>query len=139
MRILIGSFLALAVLGFSACNKKPVQESPDVYEPSELALLMHAMEAENLRLRDSILAGSEELPFPKAFTHLTEAKPTQEGTINTDFHAHANAYKLAMERLEFGEGPITTRYNVGIQACVNCHNSFCNGPIPRIKKLFISG
>ncbi|MBI1306057.1 MAG: hypothetical protein GC181_05525 [Bacteroidetes bacterium] len=134
--IILVSLIALV----AACNKKPVQqqEAPDIYEPSELALLMRKMEFENQLLRKQILEGADSFTFPSAYKNLTSSKPTTPGTVNQTFKEHSAAYALVMEQLQSGDSSMTYRFNKGVDACIDCHHSFCGGPIPRIEKLRIT-
>jgi len=121
----------------ASCFNKQKVEEPDMYEPSELALLMRQMEAENLSLRRAILE-DDSLIFPQAYHHLNTSRPTQEGTIDENFKAFSAAYTQSMNNLQEGDSNIVYRFNQGVQACVSCHQQFCGGPIERIQQLIIT-
>ena len=108
-----------------------------VYQPSELALLMRKM-YENLKVvgeqihseqpvSDSLLLGYEAM-----FT----AEPTNPDEIDEKFYGFARGW--IMELHAFDSNRTQENYNNLMSACVHCHESYCPGPIPKIKRLRIA-
>ena len=135
--------LFLFFLGFGCKESKQEvdKEKPkyDLYEPSEMALLMEYMYEYNLNLKKDIQAGNIPTEFPNKFLEINTAEMT------TTFHRDANFENfsklfLNTEREIFNKEstlPFKDRYNNMVNVCISCHQTSCTGPIPRIKKLLI--
>lgn len=145
MRIL--AFLMLVFL--VSCNSFEEKETtkkidkkfvPDMYEASEMTLLMRSMYDVNEEFKKDILAGKSPGEFPKDFLKIFTAKLTDDKPYNETFRAFSKVY-IDNERAIFdatSEIPIKERYNNAINTCISCHTTECVGPIPRIEKLLIN-
>ena len=109
----------------------------EMYEMSEMAALMEQMYVDNLRLKDRIIKGDTVGKFPQHFTKIHSAVMS-DGKDNDDFFkVQAKKFIQAQELIYKDPVNAKAHFNDGIQACLNCHEQKCGGPIPRIKKLFI--
>ena len=109
----------------------------DMYEMSEMASLMEQMYKDNEKLKVRIQKGDTIGKFPNHFMKIHAAVMTDEQENDAFFKAQAanfiNAQKLIYEDPKNAK----EHFNAGIDACVQCHEVKCGGPIPRIKKLYI--
>ena len=123
-----------------SCDKKETTDSSkkfDMYEMSEMALLMEQMYKDNENLKERIQKGDTIGKFPNHFLKIHASVMTDEQENDAFFKAQAanfiNSQKLIYEDPKNAK----QHFNAGIDACVQCHEVKCGGPIPRIKKLYI--
>lgn len=108
-----------------------------MYEMSEMSLLMEQMFADNMRLKKRIMAGEAVGKFPEHFNQIHKAKMTDPAENDDFFQEQAHAY-LAAQRLIYDDPTQAKKhFNSGVDACIQCHEAKCAGPIERIKKLYI--
>lgn len=122
-----------------SCAKEKHEGKKDfqMYEMSEMAALMEQMYVDNLRLKDRIIKGDTIGKFPQHFIKIHSAVMS-DGKDNDDFFKiQAKKFIQAQELIYNDPVNAKAHFNDGIQACLNCHEQKCGGPIPRIKKLFI--
>ncbi len=137
------------VFSFVSCNNsekfdKPVKGEEefvfDMYEPSEMTLLMRSMYVFHEELKKEILAGNTPDKFPKEFLNIFKASLTDDKPQNEIFKEYSKMY-IDNERAIFNEAselPLKHRYNNAINTCISCHTTECVGPISRIEKLLIN-
>jgi hypothetical protein len=136
------------VLGFFACQKKEekkIEEKKcdgkekklEMYQMSEMAALMEQMYVENKRLKERIQKGDTIGSFPKYFLKIHTAKFTDETDNDLFFKEKAREYITAQQLIYSDSKNAKEHFNVGVDACLKCHENKCGGPIPRIKKLYI--
>lgn len=139
--IAIATTLSLAI----ACNNTEPSETPSkpkakTYTDSQLTLYMRGMEVEAKQWREQIIAG-QSLSLPVGILDsIRSAEPT-EGKIKDreKFEAHAAFFQQHIDSLELAPTEqLSSQYNLMVTACIDCHQSFCPGPIKRIKKLYIA-
>ncbi len=142
------SFLFI-VFSFVSCNNsgnlEKIDKSEeefvfDMYEPSEMTLLMRSMYEINEELKKKILAGNTPDKFPKEFLNIFMASLTDNKPQNEIFKAYSKVF-IDKEREIFNEAnelPLKQRYNSTINTCISCHSTECVGPITRIEKLLIN-
>jgi hypothetical protein len=139
------SFILLiaSLFVFASCSNQ-VQEKEEVvedimYEPSELAQIMHSSEAMLEIFKSKIEKG--EVPFSpdRSYKKILTAQSTEEGMKDSLFYANATPFINAMDSvnniIDMSNSKVV--FNAAVQACLNCHANSCGGPIPRIRKLFI--
>lgn len=143
MRLICYLFFLIFLVSCDSKKKESVNTPPqmifDVYEPSEMALLMNEMYDIQDRIKNDIL---NEIPleeFPQDFLKIHTAQLSDFKGRNQNFKAFSH---LFVERVEFlfedsNEILLKQRYNDVINLCISCHQTECTGPIPRIKKLLI--
>ena len=147
--ILLCSF---ALLSFS-CDKKADEKATDkeacetdskvnkdgfeMYEMSEMAALMEQMYVDNQRLKERIIKGDTIGKFPQHFIRIHKAVMTDETDKDAFFEEQAAKFIKAQELIYEDPKNAKEHFNNGIDACIQCHEVKCGGPIPKIKKLYI--
>lgn len=120
----------------------PAMQNPSQLNPngdSELALLMRSMTVYMETIRDSV---QKEAPFPDCpteFEALMVAKET-EGMIKdrNHFNAYADQWLSDLNQVCTSTGGNRVKaYERLRSSCLNCHQSYCQGPIPKIQRLSI--
>lgn len=140
-------FVFLAVIFFSSCNSKKEEikdktvdnsEEFEMYQMSEMAALMEQMYVDNERLKERIIKGDTVGQFPQHFTKIHEAVLTDETDKDAFFKEQAAKFIKAQELIYEDPKNAKEHFNNGVNACIECHQVKCGGPIPRIKKLYIN-
>jgi cytochrome c553 len=110
-----------------------------MYESKPLALLMLDMYDESALWKEAILADSFDIEIPVDFYGIYSVEATDRAVRNDVFMAQADAYLKAVKDLvEMSkEKQQVKKFNSTIDACVSCHQVFCQGPIDKIKHLYI--
>ncbi len=140
--------LAVASLLYCSCQKKTEslegkvdsvatagRKSFEMYELSEMAMLMEQMYVDNQRLKERIEKGEAVGEFPSHFAKIHEAVMTDPTENDQFFRDNANLFLSAQEMIYKDPDNAREHYSNAIQACISCHEVKCSGPIPRIKKL----
>lgn len=132
---------------FISCEKKVEKTVEDemvkadkkfeMYEMSEMSLLMEQMYVDNERLKARIQNGDTIGEFPNHFMRIHKSAMTDDKE-NDEFFKEQAALFIKAQKLIY-EDPENAKehFNNGIDACLKCHQVKCGGPIPRIKKLYI--
>ncbi len=138
------SLIVSAVLVAAACQKKSsknetTSEKPVMYKTSELAELMRNMYSDNTLIKEQLLKGEWPDSFPSYFAQLHTAKATDPSDINPTYKGLADEYLKRFEALKVAHKDERIElYNDLVNGCLSCHQVFCSGPIPKIKKLLIN-
>lgn len=111
------------------------KKSFEMYELSEMALLMEQMYVDNQRLKERIEKGEAVGEFPSHFAKIHEAIMTDPTENDQFFKDNAQLFLAAQELIYKDPENAKEHYSNAIQACISCHEVKCSGPIPRIKKL----
>lgn len=143
--ILVLLFLALSVLSCQKKEEKATEEKCEpktekkleMYQMSEMAALMEQMYVDNQRLKDRIIKGDTIGQFPQHFMKIHKAVMTDESDNDAFFKEQATKFIKAQELIYKDPKNAKTHFNNGVDACIQCHQQKCGGPIPRIKKLYI--
>lgn len=143
--ILVVLFLALSVISCQKAAEKAVEEKCEpgkekkleMYQMSEMAALMEQMYVDNLRLKERIQKGDTIGQFPQHFLKIHKAVMTDESDNDTFFKEQAAKFIKAQEMIYKDPTNAAAHFNTGVDACIQCHQQKCGGPIPRIKKLYI--
>jgi len=114
------------------------QCSPTIKDPNNpkpMALMMRTMVENAQKMREKILAGEslDSTSFP--FIRFYLAEPTDPSVREPQFFENARLFQVAYKELFRHPKEQKKYYNLMIQGCVNCHESYCSGPLRRIKKL----
>ena len=121
-----------------ACAKDSVKEKKfEMYEMSEMAALMEQMYVDNERLKNRIIKGDTIGKFPQHFVKIHKAVMTDETDKDAFFDEQAAKFIKAQELIYEDPKNAKEHFNNGIDACIQCHEVKCGGPIPKIKKLYI--
>jgi len=109
----------------------------EMYQMSEMAALMEQMYVDNQRLKERIQNGEKIGEFPQHFLKIHKAVMT-DSTENDDFFKQQAAKFIKAQEMIYKDAKNAKQhFNAGIDACIQCHQQKCGGPIPRIKKLYI--
>ncbi|NHN24224.1 hypothetical protein FIA58_000915 [Flavobacterium jejuense] len=138
-------YLLLVVITFYiGCNQKNEnndmpneKEAFDMYEFSQMAGLMEQMYAENKKIKESIEKGESIGEFPEYFSTIYEAELTDKKDRDSFFNQQARIFIEAQQLIYENDENVKDHFNLAIDACIQCHQQKCLGPIPRIKKLYI--
>lgn len=116
-------------------KKQPLNPNGD----SELAILMRTMMDSGKKMKNEIENNQPISPYPAEIKNMTTAKPT-EGMIDDRnvFNGFANFHIATMDSVYLKGVNPKIQFNHLVTSCVNCHESYCHGPIPTIKQLYIS-
>lgn len=110
-----------------------------MYESKPLALLMLQMHEESADWKEAILKDSFNIEFPADFYGIYTVEATDSTVRNEVFMSQADVYLKAVKELveTSKEKKQVKKFNITIDACIACHQVFCQGPIDKIKKLYI--
>jgi len=136
----------LGLFFFSCKGKeetKPQSSFQEVYEMSEMALLMEDMYAELEKIRPEIISGKTIGTFPNKFNKINTAKMTSSFERSEEFDRFTGLLLLSLRNM-YESQPDSIRiriqlYNNAVKTCISCHKSDagCIGPVSRIGKLLI--
>lgn len=147
--------LLAAALFFVACQSKELDKAVDtndsvvavkdsakvkkfeMYEMSEMAMLMEQMYVDNQRLKERIKSGDTIGEFPNHFEKIHSAVMTDPEENDDFFKEKAADFIKAQELIYKDPKNAQKHFNEGVDACIQCHQVKCAGPIARIKKLYI--
>ncbi|MDX5326431.1 MAG: hypothetical protein LPK80_09235 [Bacteroidota bacterium] len=111
---------------------------PEMYETSELAGLMRQMYADNMALKEMVEQGKVPQSFPEDFYTIHTAQATDPDELDESFKIFADQYLKDMEAIvDSDPASVKMAFNKMVNTCVNCHQLYCQGPIPKIKKLMV--
>ncbi len=132
---------------FSCSEKEPEKTKTDssfqqVYEMSDMALLMEKMYDELEKNRQLVLEGKSIGEFPSEFNKIHTAEMTPSFQRTEEFNRLANLYLQNLKNLYDSKTDDSNRkefYNNAVKSCITCHRSDagCIGPVDRIGKLLI--
>ena len=146
--------LFIFVIVLASCNKKiektetmndSVEKSTEkkedkkfeMYEMSEMSLLMEQMYVDNERLKERIKKGDTIGKFPNHFLKIHKAVMTDDKENDAFFKEQAANFIKEQQMIYEEPKNAKEHFNKGVDACLKCHQVKCGGPIPRIKKLYI--
>ena len=138
------SYLKIFLLFFLmiSCKneKKEVVEKQafELYEYSELALLMEEFYVYNDSLKNQIINDETLSSLPVNFNEIHTANMTDRFERDESFQMFANLFKKHQKAVyKVSKDSLKLAFNTAIYACISCHKTTCTGPIPRIQKLLI--
>lgn len=108
-----------------------------MYEMSEMAALMEQMYADNMGLKNRIIIGDTIGSFPQHFLNIHASAMTDESDNDAIFKEEAAKFLKAQQLIYSDTINAKKHFNEAVSSCVKCHEQKCEGPIPRIKKLYI--
>lgn len=106
-------------------------------EDSELALLMREMDKDMKTIKQAILSKKELPKVLHKFKAMHAATPTDKDMKTIQFTKLADLLLTNTKKLYKSKQP-TKAYNLMVNNCLACHQSYCPGPVVRIKKLTIN-
>ena len=115
----------------------PKKGAGKVYKPSELALLMRKM-YDNLKLVGDEIHANQPVSdsLLQGYERIFVAEATNPEELDGKFDGFARGWMMELEAFEADR--TEEKYNNLMKACVHCHESYCPGPIPKIKRLQIA-
>ena len=114
-------------------------------QDSEMTLLMRELYDSLAVYRTQLITGAsaetsvEEQPAPNFLNRISElhsASMTDNSVRGPAFDSFTLAFIAQADSLTAAGSPDQTRYNNLITSCLNCHQSFCPGPMQKIGKLY---
>lgn len=119
--------------------EKPAGEKKEfvMYEMSEMAALMEQMYVDNQRLKERIISGDTIGTFPEHILKMHSSAMTDPSENDAFFKEQAAKFIAAQRKIYADPKNARKHFNDAVQSCVACHEQKCEGPIPRIKKLYI--
>lgn len=133
-------FVLFVLVGCSTNSKKEVvaKEALQMYDPSEMALLMEQMFQENLQLKSAIEQGATLGVFSNDFLNIHKAELTDPEERTDVFEGFSEAFIANQKSIYMvSKGARKEQFNTMVNSCIACHETSCTGPIPKIKKLLI--
>ena len=121
--------------------KTVILKKAEINTTSELASLMRDMYDRNLELGRQIEAGIIPESFPEDFYTIHKAEATPGMLHDTVFFKNMAAQYLAnMKKITEAETKQEAKiaYNEMIMTCAGCHQVYCQGPLPTIRKMKLS-
>lgn len=108
-------------------------------EDSELTLLMRKMydEADSIKTKIKAGTGNVTEAFIDELEYVHEATPSDPKLSNPVFAAFNDLIITEAKTLQSNTANKKEGFNKLVNRCIDCHKTFCPGPIPRIKKLKI--
>jgi len=111
---------------------------PNMYQASELVLVMRQMHSDLELVKAEVAKGKTPGPMPEKYKEMHTAMATNPEEIDEIFHAISDKwmgeYKIMTEA---DASTLKLKYNTLIKTCVDCHQNYCLGPIPKIEKLYL--
>jgi hypothetical protein len=120
-----------------ASCKKPEQKEFKMYTMSPMAALMEQMYIENSQLKQRIIAGESVGEFPNYIVAIHSATMTDEDDNDAFFKDEVEKFINAQELIYNDPANAKEHFNNAVNSCIACHEGKCEGPIQRIKKLYI--
>lgn len=150
IKLLIPIFIGIFSVYFVACsNNKHEEKTNDTAEvevsktnpngDSELALLMRKMFEEGEGIKNLIVnsEGNISEAYIKELERIHTATPTDADVKTPEFEAYTKLMIEEANTLFNNDSNRVKGFNNLVNRCIDCHQSFCPGPIKRIKKLTI--
>lgn len=113
--------------------------SPEVDQPSELAVIMRAIHQEGIDRKASLEKGMLSTANSSLIFDMITAQPTEPHMVGPAFEPHAQGFIYSYSEIASATSvpaQIEAHNNL-VKSCVACHMNFCQGPISRIEKLYI--
>ncbi len=149
----VATYLLGCLLGaslFISCQSQEAEENeaettqteenwePDMYEASELVLIMRKMYDDNMAMKAQIKAGVVPDAIPEEYHKILTATATNPDELDDLYYAMAKVYLNDYQSMvDAKPEELVSKYNNLVKTCVNCHQNYCMGPIPKIEKLYI--
>jgi hypothetical protein len=148
-KLILGCFLASL---FFACNSDAEKEMKKVVKTvkvvssdapnkdSELALLMRQLYLEADSIKQLIITetGTISDDFIRELETVHTAKPTDPDVKTAEFEAFNQSLINQAKAIQDNPENQVEGFNILVNRCIDCHQSYCPGPIKRIKKLRIT-
>ncbi len=121
---------------------EPVTQKSEVKkvrdDMSELSIFMRDMYDLHDVWKNELANEGRIITQPLAFNHLHTAVATNPDDLDETYTALANQYIQNTEALAKNPENAKELFNISVGNCVSCHEIYCQGPIAKIKKLYIA-
>ncbi len=118
----------------SSCSSETIMD-PNNAKP--MALMMRALVKNASEMREKLKVGEtlETAKYPLVRFWLVE--PTDPNVLEPQFFENARLFSESYKKLTVANDNASQikAYNAVIGMCINCHESYCSGPLKRIRKL----
>lgn len=118
----------------SSCSTETIM---DPNNPKPMALMMRALVKNASEMREKLKAGEklDTASYPLVRFWLVE--PTDPDVLEPQFFENARLFSESYKKLLAAPDNASQikAYNAVIGMCINCHESYCSGPLKRIRKL----
>ena len=106
----------------------------DPNHPKPMALMMRLLAANADSMHHQIMRGEtvDSLTYP--FVHFYLVEPTDPTVLEPQFFENARTFKNAYADVFNHLKQQKKYYNIMINGCIKCHESYCSGPLKRIRK-----
>lgn len=106
---------------------------PNDVKPMALMMRQLANNCDSMRLKINrdVVVDSTEYGLPPFWT----AEPTDSSVLEDLFYHNAESFAKAYRTLMSDKTNQQANYTAVINQCINCHSSYCAGPLRRINKL----
>jgi hypothetical protein len=115
--------------------------SSSTFQASEspLSKLMREMAGDMKKLRASTIEGKVYTKWGKSYDKINTAKPSADSKKGEHFEEYSTVFLNQVERTKQAKTAteIKPAYNLLVQSCIRCHETYCPGPITMLKKLAI--
>ena len=137
---------ALAGIVYFSCtpevgeSEDDLETAPVMREVSQLVTLMFEMEADMKLIRSELIGDSTAWSVnSKTYESLFTSKTSKDVKIDSVFIVNGKSFLNEWDALSHArtKDSARTHFNNAVNACVSCHQSYCPGPVARIKKLRI--
>lgn len=120
----------------ASCASPEAIKDPNNAKPMALMMRQLALNADSMKAQ--LLRGEslDSLKYP--FIRFYLAEPTDPNVLQPLFYENARLFQEAYQALFAHPKEQVKYYNLVIGKCVNCHESYCSGPLKKIRKLFIT-
>ncbi len=127
-----------AVVSEAISEAKVPTKKLEMYNMSQMSVLMEKLYRDNRRLKNRIVDGETIPEMPTYYDKLFSAKMTDPAENDDFFKATARGFVASQKLIYSSPENLKQSYNNSINICIECHKVKCLGPIPRIKKLIIN-
>jgi hypothetical protein len=112
---------------------------PQMYNVSELVKVMRSIEEDLKVQRDTLQKGGLLAERPTFYENIKTAEATDPEEITAVYMALADKFLADYDSVHQADAGVQVeKFNGMINTCVACHEQYCQGPIPKIKKLLIT-
>ena len=139
LKVVIGCLLASYFISCSSSQQQDIiGNNPN--KDSELTLLMREMYINADSIKNGIKTSSGTITpgFITKLEYVHKAIPSNPKFKNPTFTAFNDLIITEARNLESNTENRIEGFNNLVNRCIDCHKTFCPGPIPRIKKLKIA-
>lgn len=116
----------------TVCETKTIMDPND---PKPMALMMRQMANNAQQMKEQVASGQQldSVQFP--FIRFYLAEPTDSAVLEPQFFQNARLFQEAYREAFRHPDQQKKYYNAMIGMCIHCHESYCSGPLKRIRKL----